>query len=217
MYETKKIYVVFVKYMSLLFITAIAFTFAGCSAQKDAKKATAAPTAAITAKPTVKQTEAPMEVPTKAPAAKTVEISVKEHPSLFTVFGTAQLVERDAGVPKKCIKLMQKQEDLDNEEFYKSGVSILLDASEACDATVYITLACPDAVNGASGYSLRYCLNKEYENPELEADAIDLDLDSLEPLQTLQEFIFDIELEKGENKLYLFQSTANNSENGGSV
>ena len=210
MNKMKKKHVIFVKCMSLFLIAVFALSFAGCSGQKDAKKATAAPTAAVTAKPTAKQTEAPVEVPTKAPAAKTVEISVKENPSIFTVFGTAQLAESDAGVPKKCIKLMQNREDLDNEEFYKSGVSITLNASEACSATVYITLACPDAINGASGYSLLYCLNKEYENPELEADRIDLDMDSLEPLQTLQEFVFDIELDKGENKLYLFQSTANN-------
>lgn len=71
MNKMKKKHVIFVKCMSLFLIAVFALSFAGCSGQKDAKKATAAPTAAVTAKPTAKQTEAPVEVPTKAPAAKT--------------------------------------------------------------------------------------------------------------------------------------------------
>ena len=57
MNKMKKKHVIFVKCMSLFLIAVFALSFAGCSGQKDAKKATAAPTAAVTAKPTAKQTE----------------------------------------------------------------------------------------------------------------------------------------------------------------
>ena len=199
------------KSVSLLLTAILFIAFSGCSDKKQQNPADKTPTAAIAATQTPKATVKPTEVPTKTPAAKTVEISVREYPSLFTLFGISELTERDAGVPLDCIKLMQAQTDLDNEAFYKSGAYVTLHATEAASATVFITLACPDAVNGASGYSLRYCMNKAYEDPDLEADSVDLDMECEDPLQTLQEFVFDIELEKGENKLYLFQSTANHA------
>lgn len=56
-----------------------------------------------------------------------------------------------------------------------------------------------------------YSVNQGPEDAKLDPEILALDNEASEPLQTLQEFEFEIELEKGENKLYLFQSTANNS------
>ncbi len=215
MNRTKKKDKVALNGMLLLIAALLAMTLAGCSGEDTEEQTSPAPTAAQTATPTAKATEpptqAPTEAPTKAPVAKTVEISVKDHASLVAVFGSTQIVSTDAGVPMKCIKLMQAQADLDDDEFYKSGAAITLNASEACSATVFVTLACPDAINGARGYSLLYSVNQGPEDAKLDPEILALDNEASEPLQTLQEFEFEIELEKGENKLYLFQSTANNS------
>lgn len=212
MNKKRKKYSVLTRAFLLFSAVILALSFSACSGGTDAD-AEKTPTAAA-ATPTPQETAKPTEAPTEPPPENTVEITVEKYPSLFTIFGEATtLAENDAGVPYPCIKLEQSDEDLFNEEYYNSGVYITLNASEECSAVVYVTLAAPDAVNGASGYMLKYCMNEEFEDPDLDPDYVDLDMECLEPLQTVQEFVFDIDLRQGENKLYLFQSTA--GEHGG--
>lgn len=187
MNKKRKKYSVLTRAFLLFSAVILALSFSACSGGTD-EDAEKTPTAAA-ATPTPQETAKPTEAPTAPPPENTVEITVEKYPSLFTIFGEATtLAENDAGVPYPCIKLEQSDEDLFNEEYYNSGVYVTLNASEECSAAVYVTLAAPDAVNGASGYMLKYCMNEEFEDPDLDADYVDLDMECLEPLQTVQAF-----------------------------
>ncbi len=110
-----------------------------------------------------------------------VEINTEQFPAITTFSGEGCKIAADAGTAgKEAIYLSHAADPKTDEARHADYATVKLDAASAGNTVVRLTLVCPDHVNGAFGYILRYRVNNgEWKDADLSAvnDHFDFDYD----------------------------------------
>jgi hypothetical protein len=131
-------------------------------------------------------------------------LTVADNESSFDTYGVARFVDGDAKADGVRMIYLVHPTDPNEDTIHNSGAYVLFNSSKAGKVKAIFTLQCPDRVNGAAGYFLDYKVN------DGEYNSLDLDnYNSGYDISELNDFELEIEVEKGVNKVYFNQRTAN--------
>ena len=127
-----------------------------------------------------------------------VELGTDAFPGITTFTGEGCKLAADAGTSgKEAIYLSHANDPKTDEARHADYATVKLNADKAGTTAIRLTLVCPDHINGAFGYILRYRVN----NGEWK----DLDLSEINDHLEFEATIEGVEMNEGENTLDLAQ------------
>ena len=132
-----------------------------------------------------------------------VEINTDQFPAITTFAGEGCKIAADAGTAgKEAIYLSHAADPKTDEARHADYATVKLNAAASGDTVVRLTLLCPDHINGAYGYILRYRVNNgEWKDADLSEvnDHFDFDYD------------IDVSFNEGENTIDFAQGQKNDA------